>query len=94
MREQVEQRVAELEAELRAGQQMLAEVEARRADIQQTLLRITGAIQVLNELLAVGPSAGPVAAGTARDAVGTPAATAGTGTAPGAVPDRLVPQPL
>jgi len=88
MREQLAQRVAELEAELRAGQQMLAEVEARRADIQQTLLRITGAIQVLNELLAAGPHTEPVAAD------GTATAAEGTGPAPTAVPDQLVSQPL
>ncbi|MFV2022536.1 hypothetical protein [Micromonospora sp. LOL_023] len=80
MREQLEQRVAELEAELRAGQQMLAEVEARRADIQQTLLRITGAIQVLNELLAAGTAAGP--------------AVDDAGPTPTAEPDQLVAQPL
>ncbi|MFV2083062.1 hypothetical protein [Micromonospora sp. LOL_021] len=80
MREQLEQRVTELEAELRAGQQMLAEVEARRADIQQTLLRITGAIQVLNDLLGAGTAAGPAA----DDA----------GPAPTAVPDQRIPEPL
>ncbi|MFV2012315.1 MULTISPECIES: hypothetical protein [unclassified Micromonospora] len=88
MREQLEQRVAELEAELRAGQQMLAEVEARRADIQQTLLRITGAIQVLNELLAAEPPTGPAVADADRSAADD------TGPAPTAVPDQLVPQSL
>ena len=88
MRERLAQRVAELEAELRAGQQMLAEVETRRADIQQTLLRITGAIQVLNELLAAEPHTGPAGA----DADG-PVAD-GTGPVPTAVPDQPVPQPL
>lgn len=51
MQEQLEKRVTELEAEYRAGQEMLAELEAKRADLQQTLLRISGAIQVLKELL-------------------------------------------
>jgi prefoldin subunit 5 len=58
MREQVEQRVSELKAEHQKGQQMLAELEAKEADLRQTLLRISGAIQVLEELLtAAEPSA-------------------------------------
>ena len=52
MREQVEQRVGELKAEQQKGQQVLAELEARQAELRQTLLRISGAIQVLEELLA------------------------------------------
>ena len=51
MREQLEQRVSELKAELQKGQQMLAELQAKEADLRQTLLRISGAIQVLEELL-------------------------------------------
>jgi prefoldin subunit 5 len=52
VREQLELRLKELTAELETGQQMLAELDAKRADLQQTLLRIGGAIQVLRELLA------------------------------------------
>ena len=52
MREQLEQRVSELRAEQQKGQQMLAELEGRQAELGQTLLRISGAIQVLEELLA------------------------------------------
>jgi len=51
VREQLEQRVSELRAEQQKGQQMLAELEAKQANLQQTLLRISGAIQVLEELL-------------------------------------------
>ena len=54
MREQLEQRVSELKAEQEKGQQMLAELEGRATDLRQTLLRISGAIQVLEELLAGG----------------------------------------
>jgi prefoldin subunit 5 len=57
MREQVERRVSELKAEHRKGQQMLAELEAKEADLRQTLLRISGAIQVLEELLAAADPA-------------------------------------
>jgi hypothetical protein len=52
LREQMEKRVAELDAEYRSGQEMLAQVETRRAELQQTLLRISGALQVIQELLA------------------------------------------
>jgi hypothetical protein len=52
MRAQAEARLGELRAEHQKGQQMLAEAEAKVADLRQTLLRITGAIQVLEELLA------------------------------------------
>jgi hypothetical protein len=52
VRDKVQERVAELTAEYRAGQQMLAELDAKRAEVQQTVLRISGALQVLNELLA------------------------------------------
>ncbi|WP_329311133.1 hypothetical protein [Streptomyces sp. NBC_01262] len=52
MRASIEKRVSELEAEYREGQRMLAELEAKQADLRQTVLRISGALQVLNELLA------------------------------------------
>jgi hypothetical protein len=51
MREQLEQRVRELRAEQHKGHQMLAELEGREAELRQTLLRINGAIQVLEEML-------------------------------------------
>ncbi len=51
MKEQLEQRLSTLKGEYDSGQKMLAELEAKRADLQQTLLRISGAIQVLEELL-------------------------------------------
>jgi prefoldin subunit 5 len=67
MREQLEQRVSQLKAEQQKGQQMLAELEARQAELRQTLLRISGAIQVLEEMLA-GP-AGQNGALSATEAV-------------------------
>ena len=51
MREQVETRIESLRAEYRAGHEMLADLEERRAGLQVTLARISGAIQVLEELL-------------------------------------------
>jgi prefoldin subunit 5 len=49
------QRLGELRAEYRAGEKMLAELEAEQANVQQTLLRVSGAIQVLEELLDAPP---------------------------------------
>ncbi|MFL5344439.1 MAG: hypothetical protein ACJ8AT_06585 [Hyalangium sp.] len=58
MKEQMEKRLEELRAELAAGEKLLAELQAKQASVQQTMLRIAGAIQVLQELLGqeVGPA--------------------------------------
>ena len=52
MRDQLEQRLNELKAEFEAGQRMLADLDAKRANLQESMLRISGAIQVLEEELA------------------------------------------
>jgi predicted nuclease with TOPRIM domain len=52
MKPQLEKRLAELKSEFEAGQKMLAELEKKRSDLETTLLRISGAIQVVEELLA------------------------------------------
>ena len=52
MSERISQRLQELRQEFESGQKMLADLEAKKADLQQTLLRISGAIQVLEEMLA------------------------------------------
>jgi uncharacterized coiled-coil protein SlyX len=52
MKEQLEQRLKELKNEFETGQKTLAELEARQANLRNTLLRISGAIQVLEEELA------------------------------------------
>ncbi len=52
MKEQLEQRLATLKNEFESGQKMLTELETKKAKIAETLLRISGAIQVLEELLA------------------------------------------
>jgi hypothetical protein len=46
------ERLAELRQELVLGEQRLRELERERTDVQQTVLRIAGAVQVLEELLA------------------------------------------
>jgi len=64
MRERVGQRLVELRSEYRAGRKVLAEMEADQANLEQTLLRISGAIQVLEELLEPGEPTGVAVAGT------------------------------
>ena len=61
MQARLEQRLAELKAEFEAGQQMVGELEAKKVNLEQTLLGIRGAIQVLEELLA--PAAAPAVNG-------------------------------
>jgi hypothetical protein len=66
MQEQLQQRLAELRTEYASGQKILADLESQQAHIREMLLRISGAIQVLEEELSkAGPVAGsngPVAA--------------------------------
>ena len=51
MKEQLERRLGDLKAEYEAGQKMLADLEGRQVTLRQTLLRIAGAVQVLEEEL-------------------------------------------
>ena len=51
MKERLEQRLQSLKAELDAGQKLLAEYEAKQASLRETLLRISGAVQVIEEEL-------------------------------------------
>lgn len=50
MNGQLEQRLAQLKMEAEAGQKMMDELDARRSQLRDTLMRISGAIQVLEEL--------------------------------------------
>lgn len=59
MNEQIELRVNELKAELEAGQKVMEELEIQRTNITYTLLRITGAIQVLEELVQKDEASAP-----------------------------------
>ncbi len=52
MRKQLEARLTQLKTEFQSGQRTLAELEAKAASIRETMLRISGAIQVLEEELA------------------------------------------
>jgi hypothetical protein len=55
MKEKLTRRLEALRKELKAGQEMEAELEGRLGQLRVTLLRISGAIQVLEELLAEEP---------------------------------------
>lgn len=64
MREELQNRLEVLRKEFEAGQVRLRDLEMQEARLRETLLRISGAIQVLEELLqpdgsAPGPGSGP-----------------------------------
>ena len=52
MKDQMERRLNHLKAEYDAGKKVIAELESKQANLRDTLLRISGAIQVLEETLA------------------------------------------
>lgn len=52
MREQLRMRLEELKKEFETGQARLRELEMQEAHLRETMLRISGAIQVLEEALA------------------------------------------
>jgi predicted nuclease with TOPRIM domain len=60
MKEQLEQRLQSLKTEYEAGQKMLADLESKQINLQGTLLRISGAIQVLEEMLSPSQNADAV----------------------------------
>jgi predicted nuclease with TOPRIM domain len=51
LREQLQQRLEELKKEFERGQARLQELGMQEAQLRETLLRISGAIQVLEETL-------------------------------------------
>ena len=67
--EQILNRLASLKKEFEAGQARLRELESEQAYVRETMLRISGAIQVLQELVDEA-KAGPVAAETTLAATG------------------------
>lgn len=52
MEKRLKKRLQGLKTEYESGQKVLAELEAKQASVRDTLLRISGAIQVLEEELA------------------------------------------
>jgi hypothetical protein len=63
MTEQIQQRIDQLRRELESGQRLLSELDLRRADVRDSLLRVSGAIQALEELT-VEPDGGQPATAT------------------------------
>jgi len=51
MKEKLEERLKELKEEFGTGQKMLCEIETKRDELQQNMLRISGAIQIIEETL-------------------------------------------
>ena len=51
MKDQIENRMRELQAEFDSGKKAVVELESKQVNIRNTMLRISGAIQVLEELL-------------------------------------------
>ncbi len=66
MNEQVQARLQELREEYGRGQATLEDLERQTSNVRATMLRISGAIQVLEELLAA--DAAPEEADTGADA--------------------------
>jgi hypothetical protein len=58
MREQMRARLEILKKEFQTGQAELQKVEQQRMNLRETMLRISGAIQILEELLAEGQTSG------------------------------------
>ena len=52
MRDMMERRRSDLATELEKGERVLAEMNARQGELRANLLRIGGAMQILDELLA------------------------------------------
>lgn len=52
MKEKIETRLAELRQEFETGQRMLTELDEKREKLRESMLRIAGAVQVLEEMAA------------------------------------------
>lgn len=55
MQDKLQQRLQQLKTEYEAGQKVMADLQAKQANLRDTLLRISGAIQVLEETLSEAP---------------------------------------
>jgi len=51
MKEKLEKRLEELQTEFELGQKMLAETEAKEANLRTSMLRISGAMQELQDVI-------------------------------------------
>ena len=53
MQQQIQSRISVLKSEFETGQAKLRELEMQQSRVRETLLRISGAIQILEEMLAL-----------------------------------------
>ena len=67
MKTDLQNRLQILKAEFERGQRTLAELEAQQIQVRQTLLRISGAIQVLEECLGDTQADSEIAADVANN---------------------------
>lgn len=59
MKEHISKRLEQLRVECRKGQERLVQLEQETSSVNSSMLRISGAIQILEELLAQDPSSTP-----------------------------------
>jgi len=67
----LEERLAQLKSEFASGQKMMADLESQQSSLRATLLRISGAIQVIEEVLTKPEPAGGNGAEPAVDSIGS-----------------------
>jgi len=79
MKDQLERRLAALRTEYESGERALADLERREALLRDTLLRISGGIQVLEEELAPFRAQPAEPALVADDIVGNRVVSNGSG---------------
>jgi len=79
MKDQLERRLAALRAEYESGERALTDLERREALLRDTLLRISGGIQVLEEELAPFRAQPAEPALVADDIVGNRVVSNGSG---------------
>jgi hypothetical protein len=72
MQDSLATRLESLREEYQTGENMLADLEAKELHVRQTLLRIAGAIQVLEEILADTDGLAARSAGTTGTSGETP----------------------
>lgn len=64
MKEKIEKRLQQLKMEYQTGQEALQDLQQKQLSLEQTLLRISGAIQVLEELQATEKQVNKIQAST------------------------------
>jgi predicted nuclease with TOPRIM domain len=68
MKNKCEERLKTLRSEYETGQKMLSELDAKRQKLAETMARIEGAMQILQELIAEEEQAHPNSNGAAQKA--------------------------